>query len=90
MHTKTLPPSLWCWALTTVLSSMPAHAQNIGSFRDAGNGAVDYCQTIIESEEVRSALGRLVPTVEAARLTLWGSIAIQAARACLTSAASLP
>ena len=50
------------------------------SFRDADKRVIDYCQTIIESEEVRSALGRLVPTVEAARLTPLSSIAIQAAQ----------
>ena len=90
MHTKTLPPSLWCWALIAALSSMPAHAQNIGSFRDAGKGAVDYRQTVADSNEECSALGRLVPTVDAARPTVLSSVAVQVARAWLTSAALLP
>ena len=41
---------------------------------------VDYRKTVAESKDESSALGRLVPTVEAARLTPLSSIAIQASQ----------
>ena len=46
-----------------------ALAQNVGSFRDAGKGAVDYRKAVAASREDCSKLGRLVSSVEGTRLT---------------------
>jgi len=36
----------------------PAPAQNVGSLRDAGKGAVDYRRPVAEAKEACTALGR--------------------------------
>ncbi len=53
-----------------LLANVPAMAQNIGSFRDAGKGAVDYRQIVAEARQDCGSLGGLVPTVEGTRLTV--------------------
>ena len=52
------------------MAGMPALAQNVGSFRDAGRSVVDYRKTVAESKEDCSSLGRLVPLIEGAWLTV--------------------
>ena len=47
-----------------------ALAQNIGSFRDAGRGAVDYTRTSVAPLEDCAALGHRVRSVEQTRLTI--------------------
>ena len=64
----------------TALSAIPALSQNVGSFLDASKGVVDCRQKVAESKEECAALGRLVPTVEGARLTVLNSVAVQAAQ----------
>ena len=60
MHTETFRSTVFCCGLVAAVSSVPVLAQNIGSFRDTGKGAVDYRQTVAESKEECAALGRMV------------------------------
>lgn len=69
----------WC-GLTLALAALPAVAQNVGSFRDAGKGAVDYRKPVADAKEDCGALGRMVPQIEGARLTVITSQAIAAAQ----------
>jgi len=73
----------WVVALATLglgWAVVPALAQNVGSFRDAGKGVVDYRKTVAESKRDCSSLGRLVPSVEGVRLTVLNSDTVQAAQ----------
>lgn len=63
-----------------IVGATPAVAQNIGSFRDAGKGAVDYRQTVAEAKQDCARLGGLVPTVEGTRLTVLRAEAVSAAQ----------
>jgi len=69
------------FGLSTAMAGMPALAQNVGSFRDAaGKVAVDYRKAVAESKEDCSSLGRLVPLIEGARLTVLSSESVAAAQ----------
>jgi feruloyl esterase len=68
------------WGLSTAIACMPALAQNVGSFRDAGRGVVDYRKTVAESKEDCSSLGRLLPLIEGVRLTVLSSETVAAAQ----------
>ena len=61
-----------------VVAAAPALAQNAGTFRDAGKGAVDYRKTVAEAKADCAALGGLVPAIEGARMTVLASESIAA------------
>jgi feruloyl esterase len=78
MKTKIARHSLAACGLGLAGLAAPALAQNVGSFRDAGKGAVDYRRPVAEAKEACTALGRLVPSVEGARMTVLASEAVGA------------
>lgn len=59
--------------------SPAALAQNVGSFRDAGRGTIDYTRTTVAAQAECSTLGQQVHTVEGTRLTVLSAESVAAA-----------
>src|SRR5262249_43496175 len=57
-------------ALCLAAAGLAAHAQNVGSFRDAGKAAVNYTNPVVSSTGDCAKLGQQVVSVEGTRMTV--------------------
>lgn len=67
-------------ALCLAAAGLAAHAQNVGSFRDAAKAAVNYTNPVASSTGDCAKLGRQVVSVERARMTVLASEVVAAAQ----------
>ncbi len=65
-------------ALLVAMGADGASAQSVGSFRDAGRGAVDYTQATVAPQTSCEALGRQVREIEGTRLTILSAEVVSA------------
>lgn len=78
MKTRLLSHTLLCAIFGWALSAIPVHAQNIGTFRDAGKAAVDYRKIVAEPRQACGSIKDMVSVVDGARLTVLTSDAVAA------------